>query len=90
MRQFSLKKGKVFGIPRWVDHPARPTNTFFFTSSLCKTLIRICFVSIVKPISSFILLLTFDPTKKSRKIKKNKFKIQEDIHEESLEDCSSW
>jgi hypothetical protein len=37
------------------------------------------------------LLLTFDPTKnqekKKEKNRKRKSKIQEDIHEENLEDC---
>jgi hypothetical protein len=55
-----------------VDHPARPTNIFFFRSSLCKTLIRICSVSIVK--KRHILLLTFDPTKKIKKRKEKKEK----------------
>jgi hypothetical protein len=37
-----------------------------------------------------LLLPTFDPIKKSRKkIEKRKFKIQEDMYEESLEDCPS-
>jgi hypothetical protein len=33
------QKNKVFRISRWVDHPVRPSNTFFFTILLCKTLI---------------------------------------------------
>jgi hypothetical protein len=33
-----------------------------------------------------MLLPTFDPIKNQEK----KFKIQEDIYEESLEDCPSW
>jgi len=28
MRQFCFKKGKVFGIPRWVDHLASLIGTF--------------------------------------------------------------
>jgi hypothetical protein len=40
------------------------------------------------------LLPIFDPTKKSRKkekkIEKEDLKIQEDTHDESLEDCPSW
>jgi hypothetical protein len=37
------------------------------------------------------LLLTFDLTKISRKKKRQiKYKIQKDIHEESLKDCPSW
>jgi len=74
----------------WITQQDQQTF-FFFRSSLCKTLIRICFVSIVK--KRHILLLTFDPTKKIKKRKEKKekkIKIQEDIHEESLEDCSSW
>jgi hypothetical protein len=40
-----------------------------------------------------VLLLTFDPiTNQEKKIKnrKRKFKIQEDIHEEILEDYPIW
>jgi hypothetical protein len=48
---------------------------------------RFCFISIVK--RGHLLLLIFYPTKKSRKEKKNQ-KIQEDIHEENLEDCPGW
>jgi hypothetical protein len=37
-----------------------------------------------------LLLSIFDPTKKSRKKEKKNLKIQEDTHDESLEDCPSW
>jgi len=40
-----------------------------------------------------VLLSTFEPKKKNHEKKKNrkrKSKIQEDIHEESQEDCPSW
>jgi len=81
-------KSKVFG---WVDHPTSQTNTFFFTSSLCKTLMRFFFVSIVK--RRHLLLPIFTPQNKLRKEKENnrkrKSKIQEDTHEESLEYCPS-
>jgi len=53
--------------------PSKLDKHFFFTSSLCKTLMRFCFVSIVR---------------KEKKIKK-KYKIQKDTHEESLEDFPS-
>jgi hypothetical protein len=37
-----------------------------------------------------MLLLTFEPIKNQEKIEKKKSKLQEDIHEESIEDYPSW
>jgi len=52
---------------------------------------RFCFISIVK--RGYLFLLTFLPIKKNQEKKKlNKKrnpKKQDDIHEESLEDCPS-
>jgi len=71
--------------------PSKSDIHFFFTSSLCKILMRFCFISIVK--RGYLFLLTFLPIKKNQEKKKlNKKrnpKKQDDIHEESLEDCPS-
>lgn len=39
------KEGEVFG---WVDHQQVKQTFFFFTSLLCKTLMRLCSVNIEK------------------------------------------